>query len=147
MWNWYNICSIPLLSCTDVLGTASFSQWVMIETLSDDVLLDIFRHCLFASLTVWPTLTHICRRWRQIVLRLPLGLHLQLYCMYGTPVSKNLYCWSPFPLILTYGGFPMLDPPAPEDKENIVAALTQSHCISSISLTVTNPPREFFLII
>jgi hypothetical protein len=68
----------------------------------------------------------------------PLGLDLRLYCTYGTPVLKTLDCWPPFPLVVNYGGSPMLDPPAPEDDGNIMAALKQSGRVSSISLTVTN---------
>ena len=36
----------------------------------------------------------------------------------------------------------MLDPPAPEDEDNIIAALKQSDRVSSISLTVTSSLLE-----
>jgi hypothetical protein len=108
------------------------------ETLSDDVLLDIFRRYMETSPQLWSTLTHICRRWREIVLLSPLGLNLRLYCTYGTPVLKSLEYFPPFPLVVNYGGSPMLGPPAPEDQENIMAALKQSDRVVSISLTVTN---------
>ena len=83
-------------------------------------------------------LTHVCREWRQIVLTSPLGLCLRLYCTHGTPVLKNLDFWPPFPLVMSYGGTPLLDPLALEDEENIMAALKQSDCVGSINLTVTN---------
>ena len=105
--------------------------------LSDDVLLNIFRGYLDATSKLWHTLTHICRRWRQIVLRSPLGLDLRLYCTYGTPVLKTLKCWPSFPLVVNYGGSPMLNSPTPEDDENIMAALNQPDRVGSISLTVT----------
>jgi hypothetical protein len=35
------------------------------------------------------------------------------------------------------GGLPNLDPPAPEDDDNIIAALEQSSRVRSVSLTVT----------
>jgi hypothetical protein len=114
----------------------------MIEMLSADVLLKIFHHYLYASPQTWPTLTHVCRGWRQIVFRYPLGLDLRLYCTYGTPVQKTLECWSPFPLVVKYGGLPELDPPAFEDDDNIVASLKQSGRVSSISLTVTSSLNE-----
>jgi hypothetical protein len=38
---------------------------------------------------------------------------------------------------MQYGGSPELDPPTPEDEDNIVAALNQSGRVSSIHLTVT----------
>ncbi|KAH9046388.1 hypothetical protein EDB83DRAFT_1541230 [Lactarius deliciosus] len=123
--------------------TSKFPREVMIN-LPDTVLLNIFRHFLSASepLQVWPTLTHVCRRWRQIVLTSPLGLHLRLCCTYGTPVLKTLDFWPPFPLIVNYGGSPILDPPAPEDEANIVAAVEQSDRVASITLTLTNSLLE-----
>jgi hypothetical protein len=126
------------LSLTNVLGAGPFSQQVTIEMLSSDVLLNIFHHSLHASSQFWHKLTHVCQRWRQIVLASPLGLHLRLYCTYGTPVLKTLECWPPFPLVVNYGGSPMLDPPALEDEENIMAALKQSDRVRSITLTLTN---------
>jgi hypothetical protein len=50
---------------------------------------------------------------------------------------KTLEFLPPFPLILKYGGSPELNPPAPEDEENIVAALKQSDQVRSVNLTVT----------
>ena len=38
---------------------------------------------------------------------------------------------------MEYGGSPALDPPAPEDEDNIMAAIKQSDRVSHISLTVT----------
>ena len=68
---------MPSLSHTNVLGAGSFCRdQVMIEMLSADILLNIFHHYLYASPKIWPTLTHVCRTWRQIVLRYPLGLDL-----------------------------------------------------------------------
>ncbi|KAH9171660.1 hypothetical protein EDB89DRAFT_2243343 [Lactarius sanguifluus] len=109
-----------------------------IEVLSDDILLDIFRYCLYLSPQIWPTLACVCQRWRHIVLASPLGLNLRLYCTYGTPVLKTLYYWPALPIIVKYGGFPNFDPPAPEDDNNIIAALKQSTRVCSISLTVTS---------
>ena len=107
------------------------------ESLSDDVLLNVFSHYLYASPHFWPTLTHVCRRWRQIILRSPLGLHLRLFCTHGRPVLKTLDCWPAFPIIVQYGGAPNLCPPATEDDDNIIAALKQSGRVTSISLTAT----------
>ena len=108
------------------------------EMLCDDTLLNIFRQYLDAAPRLWPLLTHVCRRWRQVVLRSPLGLQLRLYCTYGTPVLKNLDCLPPVPLVIAYGGSPMLNPPTPEDEDNIITALKQSDRVNSISLTLTN---------
>jgi hypothetical protein len=80
----------------------------------------------------------VCQRWRQIVLVSPLGLDLRLYCTHGTPVLKTLDIWPALPIIVRYGGVPNLDPPAPDDNDNIIAALKQFDRVSSIGLTVTN---------
>jgi hypothetical protein len=108
------------------------------EVLTYDVLLITFHHYLDASPSFWFRLAHVCRKWRQIIFASPLGLRLRLHCAYGTPVLKNLDDWPPFPLVLNYGGFPMLPPPSPEDEDNIMAALKHSHRVSSISLTVSS---------
>ena len=128
------------LSLTNALrvGPLCRAQQVTIEMLSADILLNIFHHCLYPSPRIWPTLTHVCRSWRQIVLRYPLGLDLRLHCTYGIPVQKSLECWPPFPLIVKYGGFPGLNPPALEDDNNIIASLKRSDRVSSINLTVTS---------
>ena len=105
--------------------------------LPDYVLLSIFRLYLDSSPQFWPTLTHISRRWRNIVFTSPLGLNLRLYCTYGTPVSKTLDCWPALPIVVRYRGV-ALDPPGPEDEDNIVAALHHSDRVSSIDLTITS---------
>ena len=85
----------------------------------------------------WPKLAHICQRWRYLIFTTSQSLNLRLYCTYGTPVLRTLECWPPLPLILNYGGSPELNTPAPEDENNIVAALKQSGQVRSISLTAT----------
>jgi hypothetical protein len=113
------------------------SPQVMIEMLPDDILLNVFRLCLDATPQFWPTLACVCQIWRQVVFTSTVGLNLRIYCTYGTPVLKTLDCWPALPIIVQYGGFLNLDPPAPDDDDNIIAALKQSGRISSISLTVT----------
>jgi hypothetical protein len=108
------------------------------EMLCDDILLNIFRQYLCAAPQLWPILAHVCRRWQQLILRSPVGLQLRLYCTHGTPVLKALDYWPALPLVMNYGGSPMLDPPAPEDSDNIIAALKQSDRVSSLRLTLTN---------
>ncbi|KAH9052269.1 hypothetical protein EDB87DRAFT_536188 [Lactarius vividus] len=118
--------------------TGPCSQQVMIEMLPDDVLLNIFLQFLYTSPQFWPTLAHVCRRWRQIVFTSPLGLDLRLFCTYGTPVLKTLGCWPALPVVIQYGGSPTLESPSPEDEDNIVAALKHSDRVGSISLTITS---------
>ena len=80
----------------------------------------------------------MCRRWKQIIFASPLGLNLRLYFTHGTPVLKSLSCWPVLPIIIRYGGFRHLNPPAPSDNDNIIAALKQPSRVNSISLTVTS---------
>ena len=116
----------------------SFPWQVTIGSLSDEVLLRIFRYYLDASPRLWPSLVHICRQWRRIVFAFQRPLHLRLFCTYGIPVSKTLDYWPTLPIVVNFGGPPALDPPAPEDEDNIVAALKQSCRVISISLTFTS---------
>ncbi|KAH8981059.1 hypothetical protein EDB92DRAFT_216609 [Lactarius akahatsu] len=116
---------------------APCSQHVMLEMLSDDVLLNTFRHYRDASPRFWSTLVHVCKRWRRITFTSPLGLDLRLYCTYGTPVLRTLDYWPPLPIVVQYGGSPTLDPPGPEDEGDVVAALKHSDRVSSIGLTIT----------
>ncbi|KAI9444509.1 hypothetical protein H4582DRAFT_822012 [Lactarius indigo] len=125
----------------DILA-GPFCHQVTIEILSDDILLEIFLHFLDGSSQSWPTLVHVSQRWRHIIFASPLGLDLRLYCTYGTPVLKTLDCWPCFPLVVNYGGTPILGPPTPQDEANIIAALKQSDRVSSISLTVSGTLLE-----
>ena len=113
-----------------------------IGNLSDEVLLNIFRCYLDTSPQFWPRLVHICRKWRRIVFASQQALHLRLFCTHGTPVLKTLSCWPALPIVVRYGGAPALDPPAPEDEDDIMAALKHSDRVSSISLTVTSSLLE-----
>ena len=113
-----------------------------IGNLSDEVLLNIFRYYLDASPQLWPRLIHICRRWRHIVFASQQALHLRLFCTHGTPVQKNLDHWPALPIVVHYGEAPALNPPAPEDEDDIMAALKHSDRVSSISLTVTSSLLE-----
>ncbi|KAH9172642.1 hypothetical protein EDB89DRAFT_2229270 [Lactarius sanguifluus] len=126
----------------ELRGTDPFSHQVTFEMLPDDVLLNIFRHHLNASAQFWPKLTHICRRWRQIIFTSPLVLGLRLHCTYGTPVLATLDLWPALPIIVQYGGSPTLDPPTLKDEENIVAALRHSDRVTSIGLTISSSLLE-----
>jgi hypothetical protein len=135
MWDRYNSRPVlPPLHANSV-GVGAFTEQLM---LSDDILLNIFRHCLDASPRIWPTLAWVCQSWRRTVFLSPLSLDLRLYCTPGTPVLKNIGFWPELPIILEYGGFPNLDPPVPEDDENIITALKKSGRVRSISLTITS---------
>ena len=58
------------------------------------------------------------------------------------PLPKTLGCWPTLPIVIQFGVSPALDPPVPEDEENIVATLKQSGRVSSISLAITTSLLE-----
>ena len=109
----------------------------MTGKLSDEVLLNVFRYYVDTSPHFWPRLVHVCRSWRRVVFTSQRALHLQLFCTHGTPVLKTLECWPSLPIVVEYGGSAALNPPAPEDDDNIMAGLKHCGRVSSISLTVT----------
>ena len=102
----------------------------------------MFRYFLHVSPRDWPRLVHTCRKWRHIVFASQRALRLRLFCTHGTPVQRSLDCWPALPIVVQYGGSLELDPPAPEDEENIMAALKQSNRVISINLIVTTPLQE-----
>ncbi|KAN0126217.1 hypothetical protein V8E53_015262 [Lactarius tabidus] len=63
-------------------------------------------------------------------------------CTHATPILKIklkiLDHWPALPIVVQYGGLPGHNPPAPEDEDNIMAALKQSDRVASISRTVTS---------
>ena len=122
--------------------TRSLSRQVTIENVSEEVLLSTFRYYLDVSPRDWPRLVHACRKWRRIVFASQGALHLRLFCSHGTPVQKTLHVWPALPIVVEYGGLPTLDPPVPEDEDNIISALNQSDRVISISLTVTSSLME-----
>ena len=89
----------------------------------------------------WPTLVHVCKRWRHIVFASPLRLELRLICTHGTPVKKNLSFWPPIPLIIdynTYWGGDKGKSLTPSDEDNIIAALVNSNRVRYVKISVTS---------
>ncbi|KAH9056310.1 hypothetical protein EDB87DRAFT_1260555 [Lactarius vividus] len=71
-----------------------------ISMLTDNVLVEIFDFCRkdhdqcpSSPVWKWHILVHVCRRWRQITFASPRRLNLQILCIDGTPVRKNLGIW------------------------------------------------------
>ena len=86
---------------------------------------------------------HICRKWRRLVFSYPRSLNLRLFCTHGTPVRKTLDFWPrALPIVVEYGGSSGLDPPTPEDENDIMAALKLTDRVHSISLTITSSLLE-----
>jgi len=101
---------------------------VSIDTLHDEVLLEIFAFCLcgHGSEDIWQTLVHVCRRWRAIVLASPRSLNLRIVCTSETPVEWALDVWPPFPLVIRL--WDLCD----EMDDNLLAAFDHSDRICEI---------------
>ena len=111
-----------------------------IDTLPDDVLLEVFDHyrtvCAgdWARSQGWYKLAHTSRRWRRLVFASSLRLDLQLRCTFGTPVRDMINHSPPFPLILDYGPC-LLKMWTPADEDNLLFALQHLSRVNEIMLS------------
>src|SRR5258708_29476811 len=103
---------------------------VTIDMLPDLVLVEIFHFYVdqTASVEVWQTLVHVCRKWRHIVFGSPRRLHLQLICSNETPVRETLDIWPSLPIIMKY-----FEPPM-SDVDNILASFERHDRVCQITL-------------
>ncbi|KAI0246577.1 hypothetical protein BJV78DRAFT_1157801 [Lactifluus subvellereus] len=114
---------------------------VTIETLPDNVLLEIFDFYRFMvrnlriSTWHWRWLLHVCRRWRYIMFASPHRLELRLRCTPRTPVRETMAVWPTLPIIVD--NWPDFRPPVrppPEGGDNLVAVLEHHDRVSWIRL-------------
>ena len=135
-----------------VIGNRSHSP--SIHILDDDSLFNVFYHCRPVLLDDdkadddtrvllggewgrerwWYMLTHVCRRWRELILSSASHLGLCLVCTYGTPVAKMLEHSPPLPLIVD-----CVDQDremTPQDEEGILLALQKRSRVYRIRLRV-----------
>ncbi|KAI9510565.1 hypothetical protein F5148DRAFT_1281760 [Russula earlei] len=81
---------------------------VTINTLPDDVLVDIFHFYVIVDnwrmwrTNEWHTLVHVCQRWRQVVFASPRRLNLRLDYTGKRPLSEMLDVWPVLPVEITY---------------------------------------------
>ena len=114
-------------------------QATSIDTLPDDVLLEIFNFhgcCVYdvfgdESEKAWQTLVHVCRRWRCIVFGSPRHLDLQLVCMTKTPAREMLNVWPALPLIIVSH-----DDSPTGSVDNLIAALECTDRVCNIYLDI-----------
>jgi len=91
---------------------------VSIDILPDVALLEIFESYMDgARIDAWHTLVHVCQNWRDVALRSPRRLDLQLCCKARTPVRELLDIWPPLPIVVKDYGY------EPWDEGNVIAAL------------------------
>jgi len=124
-----------------------------IDVLDDDSLLNIF--CLYRLALLyggegdsvhilwrvdwngerwWYKLTHVCRRWRHLILASPSHLGLCLLCAPGTPVVDMLAHSPPFPIIIDHFHRDMDsgDRMTANDVEGIILALKHRNRVRRI---------------
>ena len=80
----------------------------------------------------WIKLTHVCRRWRILILRSASYLDLCLVCTMGTPVADMLAHSPPFPIVIDFFRHDI----TAEDEEEIILALEQRDRIRRIRLEI-----------
>jgi len=131
-----------------------FTSRVTIESLPDDVLLEIFSFYRWAVVRFgdctwdWQTLAHVCSRWRHIIFASSHRHRLdpRLICTERTPVIEMLGIFPPFPIVINnrYNALP-LDPTS-HGWENTVTALWHRDRTCWISLSdLTGPLLEIFI--
>ncbi|KAI0278461.1 hypothetical protein BGY98DRAFT_1096701 [Russula aff. rugulosa BPL654] len=82
----------------------------------------------------WFKLTHVCQRWRDLILGSQSYLGLCLVCKNGTPVADMLIHSPPLPLVIDYD---CLDGClTEEDEQDIVLALEQHELVRYIRLII-----------
>ena len=121
-------------------------RWnVAIETLPDEVLLEIFDLCLVKeedidpwydwgnggdernSYDAWYALAHVCQRWRYVVFASPHRLNLRLHC--SRRRARELLCvWPAFPIVI----WDTLT--CTSDEDSIIAALEHRDRVREIRL-------------
>ena len=107
-----------------------------IDTLSDDVLLEIFYFCSIEDVYIkreieaWQSLVHVCKRWRTVVFESPRRLNLRLYCATERQkrVRDMLDIW-PALLLIIEGRTDR-----PEELDNTTAVLERSNRVCHINL-------------
>ncbi|KAH9037721.1 hypothetical protein EDB84DRAFT_1130057 [Lactarius hengduanensis] len=126
-----------------------------IDVLPDNAFLEIFDFCLrepittqnrmqvFQRMKKWQILVQVCQRWRRTIFASPQRLDLHLSCSYGTPVRQNLGFWpATLPLTIDYPGridFVYDMGLAPEDEDNVLAALRHASRVHRIDILASGP--------
>jgi hypothetical protein len=88
----------------------------------------------------WFKLSHVCQRWRNIILASSSYLGLCLICTKGTPVADMLAHSPPLPLVVDYNyeDFNMTT----DDEEGLILALEQRDRVRRIRLEIYMPNSQ-----
>jgi hypothetical protein len=85
----------------------------------------------------WFKLTHVCQRWRGLILGSPTYLGLCLVCTHGTPVMDMLTHSPPLPLVIDY-----LDDITADEEGGIIFALEQRDRVRRIRIQLPIPKLQ-----
>jgi hypothetical protein len=133
------------------VGPASHRERVIIESLPDEVLLEIF---YFFQVAInedkceyswnWEKLVHVCRRWRYLIFASPNRLNLLHFFTQNSPVRALLDVWPDFPLAIQFEylqpGWDNLE----DTFDNLLAALELRDRIRQIHVNIADPPESFW---
>jgi hypothetical protein len=132
------------------VGPASHRERVIIGSLPDEVLLEIF---YFYQVAInedereypwnWEKLVQVCRRWRCIIFASPNRLDLQLFCTEKSPVRRLLDVWPEFPLSIQFDYLRSRWDNLEDTFDNLVAALERRDRIRQIHVNLPDPPESF----
>ena len=79
----------------------------------------------------WYKLSHVCQRWRRVILGSASYLDLSLVCTYGTPVADMLAHSPPLPIDIDYSN---VNVEIAEDEDGAILALKQYNCLRRVRL-------------
>jgi hypothetical protein len=119
---------------------------ISIDSLPDDVLLEIFDFCTDQDpiqpavptkkeIEAWQPLVHVCRRWRGVIFGSPRRLNLRLGCTAKTPARDKLDVWPVLPLHIQDNN------ELEESLDNIIAVLEHSDRVRVIDLKDVSSSR------
>lgn len=113
--------------------------------LNDDVLLNIFDWYRLHNTSNedkgwnlerwWHKFTHVCRKWRRLILTSPIRLDLHLVCTYGISVKAMLSHSPPLPLIIYYPATP--GKISAVDEESVILAFQQQERVHRIHVAAS----------
>ena len=91
----------------------------------------------------WYTLTHVCQRWKTIILGSASYLELSLVCTYGTHVADMLAHSPPLPIVVDY--FRKDREITTNDEERIILALEQRDRVRRVRLLTSATCLQKFI--
>ena len=91
----------------------------------------------------WYTLTHVCQRWKTIILGSASYLELSLVCTYGTHVADMLAHSPPLPIVVDY--FRKDREITTNDEERVILALEQRDRVRRVRLLTSATCLQKFI--